>query len=152
MSGKSRPHNLAEFVCARCGERFKRWPSQRARPGQKTYCSGTCRAKGRVYARGHEHPQWKTDGRTVSQEGYVLVQAHGHPAARSNGDYVLEHRIVMEKHLGRYLESHETIHHVNGDRADNRIENLQLRTGRHGKGVHHKCADCGSRNVVSVRL
>lgn len=54
-------------------------------------------------------------------DGYV--RAYNLPEER-NG--VAEHRLVMEAHLGRRLLPGETPHHLNGDRADNRIENLEL--------------------------
>lgn len=63
-------------------------------------------------------------GRIIDGYGYVRIRIPGHPDA-ING-YVREHRWVMEQYLGRYLESWEVIHHINGIKTDNRIENLHM--------------------------
>jgi uncharacterized protein (DUF1330 family) len=67
---------------------------------------------------------WK-GGRTIATEGYVLIYNPAHPHKQIS-KYVLEHRLVMEKHLGRYLTPKEIVHHINGIPDDNRPENLML--------------------------
>ena len=74
--------------------------------------------------RGRNNGGWK-GGRWVNPNGYVLLNGyHNHP--RNNNGRVFEHILVMEKHIGRYLRPEEVVHHINGNRSDNRIENLEL--------------------------
>jgi hypothetical protein len=77
-----------------------------------------------MYYRGCGNPSWR-GGRIVDKTGYVLLHAPEHPSANSGG-YVREHRLVMEKVLGRYLTSSEVVHHIDGDRMNNHPDNLQL--------------------------
>jgi hypothetical protein len=79
-----------------------------------------------AFMRGENHPSW-TGGRIVNREGYVKVRSVGHPRADRHG-YVWEHWLVIEAMLGRTLTSDENVHHLNGIRDDNRLENLELWT------------------------
>lgn len=66
-------------------------------------------------------------GRIRDKAGYIQLWMPKHPNARMAG-YIHEHRFVMSEHLGRPLLSHENVHHKNGKRDDNRLENLELWT------------------------
>lgn len=79
---------------------------------------------------GSNHAQWK-GGRRLSG-GYVKIYSPQHPNCTTHKT-VLEHRLVMEKQLGRYLKQSEVVHHLNGIKHDNRPENLVVLSDRkHG--------------------
>lgn len=108
----------------------------------------------RAHCVGENHGQWK-GGRQVSKAGYIQVRINRDDpmlCMANSSCYVAEHRLVMARHLGRVLSKRETVHHINGKKHDNRLENLQLRSGRHGAGVVLCCADCGSRNIVEAPI
>ncbi len=120
--------------------------------GRRLHMMGVpTRARG--HQRGSAHPSWK-GGRQMTQ-GYsrVWVDKNDPLFCMAHPDgYVLEHRLVMARHLGRPLTDQETVHHIDGDRSRNVIENLQLRQGKHGKHAKFQCQCCGSFDVVSVKL
>jgi len=102
----------------------------------------------------HEAPWNKGLGGKIIKNGYILIKQSNHPHATKSG-YVREHRLVMEQYLGRYLTSSEVIHHINGNKKDNRIENLKLyQNNRDHERIEHqrrknfrqvlvKCLNCG---------
>jgi hypothetical protein len=71
------------------------------------------------------HKPFNYKGGKLIHKGYVYLLTKGHPNGDRDG-YVTEHRLVMEKFLNRFLDKKEVVHHINGIRNDNRIENLEL--------------------------
>lgn len=89
-------------------------------------------------------------GKTRHKKGYVMVKAPEHPRSRSNSGYVFEHILVMEEHLGRNLVDGENIHHINGVKDDNRIENLELWTKPQPSGIRVEDAVAWAKEILRL--
>lgn len=92
----------------------------------------------------------KYSRRITTYAGYIMILKPDHPYCDSKG-YVREHRLVMEEHLGRYLEPTEVVHHINHVRDDNRIENLVLYKGYNEHNKTHTGDIKKSINIVELR-
>lgn len=114
----------------------------------KSTISPQCREATIKAHRGRQSYAWK-GGRIKDKMGYIQIWMPEHPNARMGRGkgYIHEHRLVMSQHLGRPLESYEFVHHRNGIKDDNRIENLELLT----KNVHRGqvvCPYCGKEFTI----
>ena len=102
---------------------------------------------------GYRAPGWKR-GWWIDKDGYKMVYVPDHPY-KTYRSYVREHRLVMEKHLKRYLRPGEVVHHKNGNKLDNTIENLELFAKN---GIHLKKELSGKRpkwtnkGILKIRL
>lgn len=98
--------------------------------------------------RGPDAGNWKGGRQRCKRDGYIRVYAPGHPfavkATNAVGGYVLEHRLVMEKVIGRYMHPDEDVNHINGIKDDNRPENLRL-VSHYAHFEEHGCPNCGFR-------
>lgn len=115
--------NRVDLVCPVCGEAFSLGRAAASYRGDSPTCSRRCDTERRMKnGIGHYH-----NGRQVLRwsSGYLYVWEPTHPFRVRNG-WVPEHRHVVERYLGRYLERTENVHHINGIKYDNRLENLEV--------------------------
>lgn len=125
-----------ERQCTECGLWFYRPPSLEAK-----YCSRLCQGRS---IKGEKHPNWTGVG-SITPEGYHRITVAGKGS-------IYEHRHVMEENLQRRLSTSEHVHHLNGDKLDNRLENLEITTLYEHPRLHkidtwsrkqETCANCG---------
>lgn len=110
------------LLCDHCGETFTVSPGKvtnRSTGVTRRFCSRACWDEARK--NGHDAPKWR-GGRYIDHQGYVSVFAPDHPTAVNNR--VREHRLVMERKLGRALRRDEHVHHIDGDKTNNDLSNL----------------------------
>jgi hypothetical protein len=85
----------------------------------------------------------KKNGKTIDKKGYIRIlvppSSPFYPMA-DHESYVPEHRLIIAQHLGRLLKRYEVVHHKNGIKNDNRLENLEL-VNSNGEHIHQKHPD-----------
>ena len=103
--GKKMPKTLCDRLSQSHKGQYGYWKNKK-RPGMS----------------GKNHPRW-TGGKRRLKTGYIDILQPNHPFCNTE-NRIYEHRFVMEKYLGRYLQPQEVVHHINNSPSDNRIENL----------------------------
>lgn len=117
-----------EKKCKHCGCAFTR----QFQSDRRVYCSHQCSAKGRSTRRDGK----SIGSRHVGREGYIYIKV-------AEGVWVEEHRLVATKKIGRALVKGEVVHHRNGERIDNRPENLEVMSVSEHKKKHYEAERIG---------
>ncbi len=127
------------YVCDFCGKSFRLSRSQRYQMrknfDKKTFCSPKCSSDERSKSCRGEHHHLYKNGKNIDKSGHVKILDYTHPK-RNCINRIFEHRVVMEKHIGRYLRDDEIVHHINFNPSDNRIENLVIMSNSDHSRLH----------------
>lgn len=138
-------YSKIEIACKICGKNRFYYRSDLLIKNRGQYCSKRCARADAPKMDKSAH--WK-GGRIINNQGYVMVYSPYHPHSGNTG-YILEHRLIMEKYLGRMLDRDEVVHHINEVRTDNFISNLELTTpSKHS--THHNDIRWGNKESGKI--
>lgn len=126
-SNRPNPLKVTNYLCeCDCGTK-RVVAMSRLKNGHSTSCG--CKRIEANSKSGPEGRHWKGGlSRWKTPQGYVMCQVYGREGR------IMEHRLIYEQHLGRPLRDDESVHHKNGIRDDNRLENLELWSSSHPSG------------------
>lgn len=136
-----------EVTCDYCGKMFFRQVCYDKRKNKHIFCCKECEAEFR-----------KLNNTTSEWRGGHIGKTTGYKYIRVNGKDIGEHILVMITHLGRPLEKNEVVHHIDGNKLNNSLENLQLMTRKEHAKLHNnrgktvkECVRCGKVRVIHGR-
>lgn len=128
---------MIKIKCDYCNKLFETYNCYLKRKRKNRFCSRKCEAEYKKY--NNNLDTWK---------GGYISKSTGYRYIKFNGKQIEEHRLVMMKHLGRILNENEVVHHINKNKLDNRIENLQLLTRREHSRLHSK--EKGNKRICQI--
>lgn len=151
--------------CLVCGKEFTTYPSK-IKGGRGKYCSRECSDQVTLIKKGQhlspetqikkgeplpEHIRIRQEGKIPWNDKGLTAAGFGYKTAKtikSGERRKKEHRLVVERYIGRELHRWEIVHHVNGKKADNRIENLWVFNGHKSHIRHHHGLDYPEEDVI----
>lgn len=132
----ARPRTGEYFNCKSCGVEFYRQQIEIKR-GRVHYCSSVCSGKAH---RGKNNSQWL--------RGYFITD-NGYKKIRVGNKYVFEHRYVVEQHSGEKLDNKLDVHHIDGDKLNNHIDNLIVLTKSQHAIAHNRRGENNNKTKLS---
>ena len=141
LNGKPGNRYYVKINCDECGKEVLISASSESRCN-KSYCSRNCRYKNRIA------PNGKTKRKRGSKpDSYILIKSADHPHAGKDG-YIPLHRHVVEMSLGRILDKNELVHHIDMDKENNNIENLDVIVGNKDHCLCHRSIQKCVRKII----